>query len=120
MSNEVVDEITTLRQQKTALLKEAEAIERQITQAMVRARKEIVAEVKALISQNGITAAELGYTERPRSVKDARKQRRAGMPSPTVKYRDPQGRTWSGGRGRKPQWVLDATAQGIDIEQFRV
>jgi len=120
MSKEPTEEIASLRQQKSALLKEAEAIEKQIAQAMVNARKEIVAEVKALIAQHGITAAELGYVERPGSVKAARQARRAGMPTPTVKYRDAQGRTWSGGRGRKPQWVLDAIAQGIDLEQFRI
>ncbi|MFM7321075.1 MAG: H-NS family nucleoid-associated regulatory protein [Armatimonadota bacterium] len=120
MSKEPTEEIATLRQQKSALLKEAEAIERQIAQAMADARKGIVAEVKALIVRNGITAAELGYSERPGSVKAARQARRAGMPTPTIKYRDAQGRTWSGGRGRKPQWVLDALAEGIDLEQFRV
>jgi DNA-binding protein H-NS len=37
-----------------------------------------------------------------------------------VKYRGPNGETWSGGRGRKPQWVMQALKEGRDIEEFAV
>ena len=28
--------------------------------------------------------------------------------------------TWSGGRGRKPQWVTQALKEGRDLEEFAV
>ena len=37
-----------------------------------------------------------------------------------IKYRGPNGETWSGGRGRKPQWVTQALQQGRDLEEFAV
>ena len=40
-------------------------------------------------------------------------------PKPAVRYRDAQGNTWSG-KGRKPGWVAEAEAAGVDLEQFRV
>ena len=37
-----------------------------------------------------------------------------------VKYRGPNGETWSGGRGRKPAWVQAILDAGGDIEKYRV
>jgi DNA-binding protein H-NS len=94
-------------------------IEKQIAELQKQAatlrqqeRAQIIAEVKAKIKDHGLTAADLGLGT-------------AGKPSATkntkvIKYRDANGNTWSGGRGRKPQWVLDVLAAGKDISQFAV
>ena len=39
--------------------------------------------------------------------------------SAPVKYRSPDGETWSG-RGRKPRWLVEAVKKGYDLESLRV
>ncbi len=36
------------------------------------------------------------------------------------KYRGPNGQTWVGGPGRKPNWVLEAMARGEDLEKYAI
>jgi DNA-binding protein H-NS len=36
------------------------------------------------------------------------------------KYLGPNGETWGGGRGKRPQWVNAALAAGVDLEKYRV
>jgi DNA-binding protein H-NS len=75
-------------------------------------RNDAIASVKAQIKVFGLTAAELGLVGAGRkSTKSVGR---------TVKYSDGKGNTWSGGRGRKPQWVKDALAAGKDMSQFAV
>lgn len=88
-------------------------LQRQAEQLLQQERGQIIAELKAKIKEHGLTAADLGLTSSGRASKPAK-------PGKVVKYRDAQGNTWSGGRGRKPQWVLDALAAGKDMGQFAV
>jgi RNA-directed DNA polymerase len=39
---------------------------------------------------------------------------------PEPKYRDAHGNEWSGGRGRRPQWVIAVLEAGEDIENYRI
>jgi len=97
-----------LKEQAEKLLAEAERVrEQEIADA--------IAEIKRKIELYGLTAADLGLAKsagpgnsRPKSAKSA------------VKYRGPNGETWSGGRGRKPQWVTQALQQGRSLEEFAV
>jgi DNA-binding protein H-NS len=96
-----------LKEQAEKLLAEAERMrEQEITDA--------IADIKRKIDLYGLTAADLGFARggpgnsRPKSAK-----------SP-VKYRGPNGETWSGGRGRKPQWVAQALKEGRNLEEFAV
>mgnify|MGYP001627290502 CR=1 FL=1 len=97
-----------LKEQAEKLLAEAERMrEQEIADA--------IADVKRKIELYGLTAADLGFAKsgpatssRPRAAK-----------SP-VKYRGPNGETWSGGRGRKPQWVVQALQEGRNLEEFAV
>lgn len=97
-----------LKEQAEKLLAEAEKMrEQEIADA--------IADIKRKIELYGLTAADLGLSKgigpgsfRPKAAK-----------SP-VKYRGPNGETWSGGRGRKPQWVTEALQQGRDLEEFAV
>ena len=47
-----------------------------------------------------------------------KKRSDAGTQAP-AKYRSPEGKEWSG-RGRPPQWLNDAQAQGKSLDDFRV
>lgn len=99
-----------LKEQAEKLLAEAERMrEQEIADA--------IADIKRKIETYGLTAADLGLARsgpggggaRPRPAKSA-----------IVKYRGPNGETWSGGRGRKPQWVQQALQQGRSLEEFAV
>ena len=96
-----------LKEQAEKLLAEAERMrEQEIADA--------IADIKRKIDLYGLTAADLGFARggpgnsRPKSAK-----------SP-VKYRGPNGEAWSGGRGRKPQWVVQALKDGRNLEDFAV
>lgn len=96
-----------LKEQAEKLLAEAERMrEQEIADA--------IADIKRKVDLYGLTAADLGFARggpgnsRPKSAK-----------SP-VKYRGPNGETWSGGRGRKPQWVAQALKEGRSLEEFAV
>jgi len=77
-----------LKAQADALIKQAEEI-RKVE------NREVIAEIRAVIREHGITADQLGFAP-------AGKGSRKTVPA---KYRDPiTGKTWSG-RGRTPLWL---------------
>ena len=84
-----------------------------VAKAMV-ARKEaekaeLKAELLALASASGFSVEDLlGTTKRGR---------KSGAVAAVVKYRNPKdaGQTWTG-RGRKPNWLVDALAKGQKLE----
>ncbi len=85
-------------------------------QAEEQRKKEIAAEVadiKKKMAEFGITAADLGFSEKKRP---GRKPARKGVSKP--KYKNPAtGETWTG-VGRKPKWVAEALKHGKKLEQF--
>lgn len=96
-----------LKEQAEKLLAEAERMrEQEITDA--------VADIKRKIDLYGLTAEDLGL------AKSAGPGRTRSKNKAVVKYRGPNGETWSGGRGRKPQWVTQALQQGRNLEDFAV
>ena len=56
-------------------------------------------EIRQKMETCGLTAQDIGGTAAPR------KRSGGAEGKGTVKYRGPNGETWSGGRGRKPRWV---------------
>lgn len=93
------------------LLARRDALVRQIEQAQSAARAEALARVLALMSEHGLTAADLGDVP-------------SGSPSRGVKiapkFRDPaSGSTWTG-RGLKPKWLAVAIAQGKAPQDFAI
>ena len=96
-----------LKEQAEKLLAEAERMrEQEIADA--------VSDIKRKIELYGLTAADLGF------AKSGPGTARAKSAKPTVKYRGPNGETWSGGRGRKPQWVTQMLQEGRSLEEFAV
>jgi DNA-binding protein H-NS len=96
------------------LLKQKADLERQIASAQSESRSKAIADVRALMAQHGLTAADL--------IVAARKASRTGGGTTkpvAAKYKDDQGNSWSG-RGLKPKWLTAALATGKKIEDFAV
>jgi DNA-binding protein H-NS len=75
---------------------------------------EVVADIKEKIEAYGLTAQDLGFGG------STRKTRAPVAKKTAVRYRGPNGETWSGGRGRKPRWVTEALAKGKKLEDFEI
>jgi DNA-binding protein H-NS len=93
------------------LLAQKAALEKQIIEAQREARASAIAQVRSLMSEHGLTLADLGT----RTAAPARKTTGNKVPA---KYRDPAtGNSWSG-RGLQPKWLKAALAQGRKITDF--
>lgn len=102
-----------LKQQAEKLLAEAERMrEQEIADA--------IADIKQKIELYGLTAADLGLARNTGGPGASRAPRSVKTGKSAVKYRGPNGETWSGGRGRKPQWVVQALKDGRNLEEFAV
>ena len=96
-----------LLDRKAALEKEIEATRRQ-------ERADAVSKVKALMTQYGLTVADLGTKAAPKAAAASQGGKVA------AKYRNAAtGDTWSG-RGLQPKWLKAALAAGRKIEEFAV
>jgi len=98
---------------------QAEQLLAQAEQMKAKETQDVIADIKSKIANYGLTAEDLGLTARGNSAGRGRQAKPQKSSSP-VKYRGPNGETWGGGRGRKPQWIVDALAKGKNIEDFRV
>jgi DNA-binding protein H-NS len=98
-----------LKEQAEKLLAEAEKMrEQEISDA--------IADIRKKIDLYGLTAADLGFARAGPGMG----ARPGKAPKAAAKYRGPNGETWSGGRGRKPQWVTQALKEGRNLEDFAV
>jgi len=96
---------TELVSQAQALMAEAEKVRKQ---DLVN----VIAEIKAKMREYGITIEDLNA---PTAGRKAGAASKAKAPA---KYRGPNGELWSGGPGRKPEWVKTVLAAGQDLDQF--
>lgn len=81
----------------------------------VKELDEVIADIKEKIKAHGLTARDLGFT-----VGSKKKSAAAAPVKPARRYRGPNGETWSGGRGRKPNWVSEALAKGKKLDDFAI
>ena len=95
------------------LIAQKEALERQIRDAQSMARGDAITRVRKLMSEHGLTIANLVAPAKGKT----------GMRMGTkvaAKYRDPTtGSTWTG-RGLKPKWLTAAIERGKSAEEFRI
>lgn len=100
------------------LLAQKAALEQQIAEVQRAERHQAIAQVRALIAQFGLSAADIGFA-RPASLGTAAAPPRAPKKL-AAKYRHPEtGETWSG-RGLKPKWLAAALAAGRTLAEFAV
>lgn len=115
-----------LMSQKAALERQAAHLMEQIETARQAEHADAVARIKALMSEYGITLADLGSGKaaaRPVKSGAPAKTGKRGAPSGrkiAAKYRDSAtGDTWSG-RGLQPNWLKARLASGHKIDEFAV
>lgn len=98
------------------LVSQAQALMAKAEQVRKQELANTIAEIKAKMKEHGISLEDLGGGAAPRKAggKGASKSK-----SP-AKYRGPNGELWSGGPGRKPEWVKAVVASGKSIEDFRI
>lgn len=103
--------------QKAALEKQAADLEKQLQDARRAERAGVIAQIKSLLAEHGLTVADLG-------LKPGKPASAGGNPSAgrkvAPKYRNAQtGETWTG-RGLQPKWVQAAIASGKKLEDFAI
>lgn len=97
------------------LLAQRAELDRKISEAQRAAKSDAIAKVKALMTENGLTAADLQF-----KADGARRSSAAAGRKVAPKYRNAAtGDTWTG-RGLKPKWLQAALAQGKTLQDFAV
>ena len=99
-----------------AQIKELEAQRAQLQAEAGKQRKEAIAsEVQQLIEKiatYGITAKELGLTDRADKPKRAGRPQRFKVAHDGKTFTGPEGQTWTEGtRGRKPAWLVQQLSE---------
>lgn len=95
------------------LLAQKAAIEKQIADTQREERGTAIAKIKSLMSEYGLSLADLGTRAMPMVASSTSKKVAA-------KYRNAAtGDTWSG-RGLKPNWLKAALATGRSLTEFSV
>jgi len=97
-----------------------EALQEQANLIKTREKDGVISEIREKIRSYGLTAWDLGltYGDTLAPKRSARGSKSQSKREP--KYRDDNGNEWSGGRGRRPQWILALLADGEDIEKYRI
>jgi len=100
------------------LMAQKAELEHQIAQRQREERGEAIKQVMSIMSQYGLTAADLGSGAKVVRISDgqAKASKRAAV---AVKFRDQHGHTWTG-RGIKPKWLSEALAAGKSLDDFRI
>lgn len=101
--------------QKAALEKQAAAIDKQIQDARRSEQAGVLNQIKALMSQHGLTVEDLGTKTGASPKKSANAGKKVA-----AKYRNPStGETWTG-RGLQPKWLKAAVVTGQRLEDFAI
>ena len=91
------------------LMTQAEALVAQAEQIRKEERAGIIVSILDLLRENGLTVEDLAVASRKPSKSKA-----------PAKYKGPNGELWSGGPGRKPEWVKAALAAGQSLDQYLI
>jgi len=98
------------------LLDQKAALERRISAVTKASRAEAIAEIRALMAQHGLVAADLS-TPPPKHAQGPQTGSRSKV---APKYRHPEtGATWTG-RGLKPKWLTEQLANGKQMSDFAI
>lgn len=94
------------------LINQAQALMAQAEQVRKQELSDVIAGIKAQMKEYGISVEDLGAGSGRKAA--------AGKSKSPAKFRGPNGELWSGGPGRKPEWVKAVVAAGKNIEDFRI
>ncbi len=95
------------------LLQQIETLKKQAEEVRQQEIAEAIKDIKATMSEYGITPADLGFSVAARAGK-------ASKAPAAAKYRNPTSDdTWSE-KGRAPKWLQEAEALGQSREQFLI
>ena len=101
----------------TELIAQRSELEEKIKALTQTRRTEAIAQVRALMEENGLSLADLGSKVRAGEKGKAKIPKTAQKVA--AKYRDEAGNTWSG-RGLQPRWLRAAIEGGKKIEDFAI
>ena len=107
------------------LQKEIEALQAKAALIIEAEKAGVIEELKAKISQYGISAQELGF-KASEAVKTAKSSGAGASKAPSIPmYRNPSnGETWHGGKGARPKWIQtifdDEKANNPDFDQEKL
>ena len=114
--------LSQLIAQRDALDRQHAELAKAIAEAQMSVRREVINQIKQLMAEHGLTAADVAESGRG---KRGPKPSLADAPAPSrskvaAKYRDPNtGETWSG-RGLMPKWLRAAVDAGHSRDEFAV
>jgi len=101
---------------KAALEKQSAELDKQLQDARRAERAGVIAQVKSLMAEHGLTLADLGSGKSGTGKAPSASAGRKVAP----KYRNSAtGETWTG-RGLQPKWVQAAVASGKKLEDFAI
>jgi DNA-binding protein H-NS len=102
--------------QKAALEKQAADLEKQLADARRAERAGVIAQIKSLLGEHGLSVADLGLKAGGKvSTGNASAGRKVAP-----KYRNKEtGETWTG-RGLQPKWVQAAVASGKKLDDYAI
>jgi len=93
------------------LIRQRDALNVQIEEMQKALRAEALSEIRARMLEYQISVADLASTGR-----SVQREKSKSVP----KYRNPEtGKTWSG-RGKRPQWIHDALADGQSLDKYLI
>lgn len=99
---------------------QAEKLLIQAEELRVKELNEAIQDIKQKIKLFGLSAQDLGLAVRANTSRSARRTQKPAVKGKVVKYRGPNGEVWSGGRGRKPKWVVAVLEAGQAIDKYKV
>lgn len=83
-------------------------------------RAAVIDEVRKKIAEYSLTASDLKLAVGGRNASLSKRGSQSAAPKAPPKYRNANGETWSGGRGRKPRWIAAALADGKSLTDFEI
>ena len=95
------------------LVQQAEKMLAEAEKLRAKEMAQVITEIREKMIQYGLTIRDIATPEL-----QAKSPSKTGLNPP--KYRGPKGQTWAGGRGRKPDWVKAALAEGRSLDDFLI
>jgi DNA-binding protein H-NS len=109
--------MSTYRNVKAQIVK----LEKQASDLFKKEVADVIAKARALISEYGLSAADLGLSAKPgKGRKATRKNSATAKPAGIPMYVDPvSGKTWTG-KGKQPGWIVDGLKKGKSKVDFLI